>query len=245
MNQVYGVTATKICVFWYSKKNKEGYSMDLFEKYKHHIIVALEDAEKNQSKINDEILKLEGYTGSKTRHFYNNLLNIDDARYLEIGMWKGSSLSAAMFQNDAIITCIDNYSEFGGIANREILHNNIIKYMGNNKVQLIEDDCFNVNTSIIEKKNIYLYDGNHSYESHYKALVHYLDILDDMFILVIDDWNWETVRKGTRDAIELLNLKVLFEKEIMVEYNDTYTYEENAYKNWWNGMYVGILEKKK
>ena len=28
---------------------------------------------------------MDGMTGKKTRHFYNNLLNTEDARYLEIG----------------------------------------------------------------------------------------------------------------------------------------------------------------
>ena len=36
-------------------------------------------------------------TGIKTRHFYNNILNTDDARYLEIGAWKGSSICSAMY----------------------------------------------------------------------------------------------------------------------------------------------------
>lgn len=32
---------------------------------------------------------MDGMSGIKTRHFYNNLLNYYDARYLEIGTWKG------------------------------------------------------------------------------------------------------------------------------------------------------------
>ena len=32
--------------------------------------------------INDEILNLDGISCYKTRHFYNNLLNTNDARYL-------------------------------------------------------------------------------------------------------------------------------------------------------------------
>lgn len=58
------------------------------ERYKQIIENAFENAEKNISKINDEILHIDGMSGKKTRHFYNNLLNIEDARYLEIGTWK-------------------------------------------------------------------------------------------------------------------------------------------------------------
>jgi hypothetical protein len=56
---------------------------------------------------------MKGYSGKKTRHFYNNLLSIEDARYLEIGTWKGSTLYSAMYGNKAQITYIDNWSQFG------------------------------------------------------------------------------------------------------------------------------------
>jgi hypothetical protein len=62
------------------------------EKTKEFYIKHLEEcfvkAYNSQSKINDGILKIDGMTGKLTRHLYNNLLNIDDARYLEIGTWK-------------------------------------------------------------------------------------------------------------------------------------------------------------
>ena len=64
--------------------------------YINHVNKSFENAENNVSKLSSEILSLDGMTGNKTRHFYNNILNIDDARYLEIGTWKGSSLCSAM-----------------------------------------------------------------------------------------------------------------------------------------------------
>jgi hypothetical protein len=36
-----------------------------------------------------------------------------------------------------------------------------------------------------------MYDGNHSNESHYNALLHYYLCLDDTFVFIVDDWNWE------------------------------------------------------
>ena len=84
------------------------------ETYKTLIDTAFENAENNISKINDEIIKIHGMSGTKTRHFYNNLLNTEDARYLEIGTWKGSSVCSAICGNKAKVVCIDNWSEFGG-----------------------------------------------------------------------------------------------------------------------------------
>ena len=40
-----------------------------------------------------------------------------EARYLEIGTWKGSSICSAMCNNKITCVAIDNWSEFGGPKN--------------------------------------------------------------------------------------------------------------------------------
>jgi len=96
------------------------------------------------------------------------------------------------------------------------------------------------------KFNIYLYDGNHSYESQYKALTYYYDFLEDIFILIIDDWNWtSTVEKGTRNAIKDLNLTILYEKEIKLTNDGSTTPLDIAKNTWWNGIYIAVLCKTK
>jgi hypothetical protein len=133
--------------------------MSLFTKYKEHIDKSFEHAENFESKIDDRILYMDGMTGRKTRHFYNNLLNIDDARYLEIGTWKGSSVCSGMCGNKAKVLCIDNWSQFGG-PKQEFL-SNFNRYKGENDAQFIEGDCYTVDTSNLPKFNIYMYDVEH------------------------------------------------------------------------------------
>lgn len=210
------------------------------EQYKSHIEKCLMNAENNISKINNDIIALEGLSGIKTRHFYNNLLEIDDARYLEIGTWRGSSVCSAMYGNNADIICIDNWSEFGGTENRDILFANIDKFKGQNRVTFIEKDCFTVDVATLPKFNIYMYDGYHRHEHQYKALTHYYDCMDDLFIYVVDDWDMEFVRTGTNAAIRDLNLQVLYDKEIRMSYVYSLTEDKNS---WWNGMYVALLKK--
>jgi hypothetical protein len=72
------------------------------EIYKKHIEEAFSNAELNISKITNDIINIEGMSGKKTRHFYNNLVSMSDARYLEIGVWKGSTVCAAMCENNLI-----------------------------------------------------------------------------------------------------------------------------------------------
>lgn len=213
------------------------------EKYKKIIELAFKNAEIGESKITDFIICMEGMSGTKTRHFYNNILDTEDARYLEIGTWKGSSVCSAMCGNKAKVTCIDNWSEFGG-PKEEFLAN-FEKFKGENDANFIEEDCYKVDVSTLSKFNIYMYDGNHSSDNHYKALLHYYDCLDDVFIFMVDDWNWEDVRNGTIKSIEKLNLKVLYEREIRPTMDNSHTPYTDARHNWWNGIYVAVLQKPK
>jgi hypothetical protein len=219
----------------------------LIEKYKNHVKSAFNDADNNISKITEEIINIKGFTGRKTRHFYNNLLNIEDARYLEIGTWKGSSVCSAMYGNNANVTCIDNWSEFidynyGPDPKGEFL-SNFDKFKGENNANFIEADCYKVDVTSLPKFNIYMFDGEHSTESHYNALTYYYNCLDDIFIFVVDDWNMKSVRDGTIKSIETLNLKILYEKEIRLTWDDSHTPQPLADNTWWNGMYIAILQK--
>lgn len=206
----------------------------MLDELRQHVELAFEKAERGESKITDGILNMEGMSGIKTRHFYNNLLNTDDARYLEIGTWKGSSVCAAMCGNKATVVCIDNWSEFGGPKNEFLT--NFSNYKGDNDARFIEQDCYNVDISQLPKFNIYMYDGNHTKDSHYKALVHYYNCLDDIFVFIVDDWNWKDVRDGTYESFKELKLTILTDKQI-------YTPGNGTRDTWWNGIYVAILKK--
>lgn len=89
-----------------------------------------------------------------------------------------------------------------------------------------------------------MYDGNHTKESHYNALFHYYKCLDDIFIFIVDDWNWKDVRDGTKESIEKLNLIILFDKEIKLTNDDSHTPPDIAKQTWHNGIYFCILQKK-
>ena len=210
--------------------------------YQEHIQKSFELAEKNISKCSSEILSMEGMSGSRTRHFYNNLLNFKDARYLEIGTWKGSSVCSAMFGNSASVTCIDNWAEFNG-PKEEFLQN-FNKFKGENNASFIEQDCFTVDVSKLPKFNIYLYDGDHKEICHYKALTHFIDCMDDKFMFIIDDWNWKNVRDGTQKAIEDLKLKILFYLQYKTTFNDTHVMHGSPQQLLWhNGICIFVLEK--
>jgi len=202
-----------------------------------HLENSFKNAETNISKITQEIIDMEGMSGIKTRHLYNNLVDFKDSRYLEIGAYKGSSFCAALCDNSIKAVCIDNWSQFGGP--KEEFTVNLDKFKGNNDVTIIEEDCFKIDTSKLGKFNIYMYDGNHTQEAHYNSLMHFYPCMEEEFIFIVDDWNWQHVRRGVNDAIGDLNLKVIYEKIIFTSLDNS----TNPDSDWWNGCVVFILKK--
>jgi hypothetical protein len=198
-------------------------------------------AENYQSKLTDDILNMEGMSGLKTRHFYNNLLEYPEgARYLEIGTWKGSSVCSAMYKNEnANVTCIDDFSEFEG-PKQEFL-NNFEKYKITNS-KFIDSNCWNVDLDD-SKFNFYLYDGAHEYEDHYKAISNFIKYMENEFVFLVDDWNLKRVRDGTFDAIRDLGLSIKFKQEILLTNDDSHTPSEEARNTWHNGIGIFILLK--
>jgi hypothetical protein len=226
--------------------------IDTITNYTIHLSNAINKAEKNESKLIQKLLNIEGMSGKKTKHFYNNLLELPDSRLLEIGCWKGSTTCSLLYKNKATVTCIDSWHDF--ILNEQ--HNNVNKdgpinefmtnineYKGDNLFNFYNEDCFKIDTRKLNKYNIYIYDGEHTYESQYNALKYYINNMDDIFIYIVDDWNDEPVRRGTFDAIRDLQLTNIWNKEIRLTNNNRHTPPDIAYETWWNGVYICILQK--
>ena len=85
----------------------------MYEYYKKYIHLCLLKTDVYNSKLTNDILLLHGMSGFKTSCFYNNSWSMRDARYLEIGSWKGSTICSAMFENPhGYFMATDNFSEF-------------------------------------------------------------------------------------------------------------------------------------
>lgn len=215
-----------------------------------HIVHSILNAENNMSNIDElskegrNIMEFEGYTGKKTRHFYNNICNTNNVIYLEIGTYYGSSSISAVYKNNLTDSLfIDNWCQFGGNSN--IFKSNIEKYIGTSKYSFIEGDCWKVDLSEIKHQfNIYLFDGAHTEMDHFNALNYYLPVLQNQFIFLVDDYNWPNVRDGTMRAIRELNLKIIFRHEIFMSPDDIKDMPNHIGKlTWWNGIGIFLLSK--
>ena len=236
-----------------SKENYDEYLIDNSKNYSIDLNRFAKMKIKNEITLGEELLNYEGMTGTKTRHLYNNICNLYKrkgihVKYLEIGTWYGSSSIASMFKNhieDSLF--IDNWAQFGGYKSKFI--EAIEKYKtGSSKYNFIENDCWLVDTKKLPQNyfNIYLYDGDHSELDQYQALSYYLNILEETFIFLVDDWNFMHVRDGTFRAIRELNLRVNFRYENFISRENLIGMPNHeGKKTFWNGCGVFVLTKPK
>jgi hypothetical protein len=228
---------------------KLGFSKLAQELIQHVIrsITAASNDTSNLSLINNEttqyVLEYDGYTGTRTRHFYNNVCSKPGSRLLEIGTWTGSSSMSFMYANKINAVFIDNWSQFNG--NKSLLVDNLEKVtMIGSEYRMIESDCWKVDVKSLGKFDVYLYDGDHSEEDHFQALNYYIDCLDDTFLFIVDDNMWPNVRDGTMRAIKMLNLKILFRHEIFLSPEDLLNMPNHkGRQTWWNGIGIFVLQK--
>lgn len=193
---------------------------------------AIDDAELLQSKIpSDYIAKLTGLASPKVWHLLNNLCAQSDS-YLEIGTYMGSSLMAALYDNKhAVATAIDNFCMKPKTRPHFFAN---VKHL---EFTFIEQDCFEVNPKKIGAYQLYFYDGEHSYESQYKAITHFLPAMESEYTYVCDDWNNAPVREGTFAAIKDSNLQIL-------EFHERKFETMKDKENWWCGVAIFKLRKK-
>jgi precorrin-6B methylase 2 len=245
--------------------------MDKVTEYISRVENAIYCAESNTTKLTEQQFAIGGMSSRKVRILLNEMIK-QDTRYLEIGVWCGSTFISALYGNSyKSATAIDDFSEFTDesylpecknaedimrLAEMTVLEEIVasgntlfLKNCAKNGIEefnLIESDCFNMtqsNLDSIKDIDVYLYDGGHSEEEQRKALTYYIDKLSDVFILIVDDWNFPEAKSGTRLGIEDTNIKIHKKWELHAN--------GNAYsgggdlENWWNGYYIAVCEKQK
>lgn len=206
-----------------------------------HVKAALAAGLAGESGIDPQILKMPGMSGRCYRHFINNLVRTTpDARYLEVGTWAGSTLCAAISNNRVSATAIDNWSEFGGP--KALFESHLAQFKTPEAdVRFIESDFRAVDFSALGKFNVYLFDGPHEYQDQYDGLCMALPALEKRFVLIVDDWNWEKVREGTRRAMQVNRISPLYSIEIRSTLDDSHPIISCELSNWHNGYFFCVV----
>jgi hypothetical protein len=189
------------------------------------------------------VLALPGMSGRKYRQFINMLIGtLPDARYLEVGVWAGSTLCAAIAGNRVTALAIDNWSEFGGP--KEAFVQNVAAHRGPGAhVHFIEGDFRAVAFDRIGRFNVYMFDGPHAEQDQFDGVALALPALDDEFVLIVDDWNYAAVRAGTFRACRALGLRIGFAAEIRTTLNGDHPAHAFQHSDWHNGYLIAAVSK--
>lgn len=206
------------------------------------IMKAIDMADRQESDLPVSQFDVPALTSLKIRHLLNNLGKLA-THYLEIGVHKGGTFTAFISGNNNLksVTAIDSFESDhmqGEEAYKQFIENVSKHKPAETHHHLIVSDSFEVHLEDLgEKKDVYLYDGDHSEESQRKALTYYKDTLADEVLFLCDDYDWPEVQKGTQDGIKEAGFEKLFEQHLPSigdHNNDSY----------WNGFYVALLKKK-
>ena len=196
------------------------------------------------NELPSQILNMRGMSGRKYRRFINSLVNsIPDAAYLEIGSWTGSTACAALSGNSVRVVCIDNWTQFDG-PKMEFEENITAFSSPQTNCRFIESDFRLIDYREIGTFNIYLFDGPHEYQDQYDGIVVAQPALAEVHVLIVDDWNWPSVRRGTQDALQSLGTEVQYSIEIRTSQTDCHPLQSGQKSDWHNGYFFAACRKK-
>ena len=170
------------------------------------IDTALQGAGK--SKLTEQPLSVGGFISPNNRHFLNNLGAISK-HYFEIGSHIGSSLISTVYGNDNLLsaTACDNFSLFNNDDSKKFFLQNCDTHI-KGRYSLLEKDAFTVQRDELLPIDLFLVDGAHDYKSQLDAITYFAPFLADECIVVVDDFSWSEVNRGTMDGIRDAGLKI-------------------------------------
>jgi len=209
-----------------------------------HVRWSVKRGERRSSKLTDEVMAIEGMSSPKVKCFLNNLCSAPWASYLEVGCWKGSTLCAAAYGNrPRRVLGIDNFSEAPEDQARGLraeMHQNCIRFVTGRGVpfEFMAEDFREVDPFEIGGPfTVYFYDGAHDADAQRAAFTHMAPALADVFVAVVDDWNFRNARRGTWAAFQELGWGRVWEKELPANRN-------GDRRRWWNGLFVAVVDKR-
>jgi len=217
-------------------------------KYGNHISpkVALVAKELVDSVNNTVQIDIPGLTSTRVQSLINGLAK-SSSKYLEIGSYQGATAAAALSGNKLEAYFVDMWESAPQAVRRgwetpvtntlEEFKENIKPYKGDSKIFISNSDMFRVDVSKISDIDLFFYDGPHDHESTKNAVKYYYPSFANQSILIFDDANWTEVVQGAHKGILESGLKILYSKKVLNSLeSDT---------DWWNGLYIVVVEKNK
>jgi predicted O-methyltransferase YrrM len=150
--------------------------------------------------------------------------------YVEVGTYRGTSLIAAMLDNDGKhFVAIDDFSFRDG--SRDLLERNLASF-GLSGATIIEGDAFELlrdGALTGTTAGAYYYDAAHTYQQQLDGLLLAEPSLAAEALLIVDDTDWDYVAAATRDYLARRpNVRLLLELPG----------KDGGAPAWWEGVQV-------
>ncbi len=220
------------------------------------VLNSIDKAVRRESKFVEEGYDIPGLSSNIVRHFLNNLCSKEDAVYLELGVHAGSTFVAATMGHEITSFAVDDYSEQNISPFREddiqsegrvsLGHkgyqmsnpkNTILRSLRPNQhfyAKSIQDLKFPMFHG--KKANVIFYDADHDPQATYDNLTYLYTVMDEQFIIAIDDANFMGVVEAVNIWVKENDIKVMFDRKILTSIPE----DPN---NWWNGIHVMVCRK--
>lgn len=206
-----------------------------------HVEDSIHKALRGESKLDEFVLGIKGFSTPTMRHLFNNLAS-KAQRYLEVGLYAGGTACAALYKNKDLNSFLfENQSQsFGNDTVFDELQENIIKVQPHaGTMNVLWEDFFEWSEDLESNAlscDMIFYDGEHSAENQRRAVFECSRHSDKTFILIVDDFSWNTVGEPTKQAISEAGLNCLKSWEL-------YGATKNDDSIWHNGLGIFLLER--
>ena len=208
------------------------------------VLNAINNSAHKSSNFEEESFDISGLSSHRVRHLLNSLCSNDGIKYLEIGSYLGSTFCAAIQNNTLEAYAVDNWesNDIQPAQNQKKIEqssyqnfkDNAKKYKGNSKVRVINADVKNlIPQDLNSKVNLVFYDGDHEYQKQLEALEIIKNLVEDTFILILDDANFDGVVESAEQFIKQNQYDILFEQKLLNSIESD--------QMWWNGLHILVL----
>lgn len=218
------------------------------------IKAAIDESEKRGSLLALEAVA--GLSGSKLIGLLQRCAAVvekkDDVCYLEVGVFQGLTLTSVTAATPGL-KCfgIDDFSQFDADGeNRNIVEQRLATHTSGNG-QLINADFENallgLKQHIADRRiAVYFVDGPHDYRSQYLCLDFAQRYLSRTAVIIVDDSNYEHVRRANRDWLKAnSDFALLFEAYTPCHpRNMSANQLAQAKAGWWNGVNVIVSDSE-
>lgn len=206
---------------------------------KEHIQRSIDRALAHDSGIDASILSITGFSTGVMRRLWNNIAS-GVGSYLEVGAYFGGTACAAINNNPNLRAYIyeDGSQPFHGNPILPTLIKNLDAHQSNGYT-LVEKDFFAFQNPVFDGPiDFFFYDGNHEQQWQARALPQAFDSLSETFIFAVDDYNWESVWRGTDAGFDALGDRV--------ELIESWTLRGDHVQDdpiWHNGVLITLCKK--